>query len=169
MIKTPVVFEIGKTVIKYPINRSFWKNTFIEDGLLVGDYEGKLFLADGATKAFDWDPYTAPPQNYGTLMTGLAFFDRMLPQEESFFREGAKVNVDLERLLARSERLTENIDLARADVRDGVAGVLNLMHAHEIAGYNADYVELRKIAILDAPLQWDELPEKIQLQFGQQE
>jgi hypothetical protein len=161
MIKTPVVFEHNSTVIKYPTNRSQWKNTFVANGFLVGTYEGSLFLADGSTKSFPWEPYMPPAPFYGMLITSLAFFDRLFEVEERFFREAAKVNVDVQRLLSRAELLTDEIDLTRADVITGVGDVLLAMVAAGIDGYTLDYIALRKSAILETPAAWNELPAKL--------
>jgi hypothetical protein len=166
MIKVPLVFEQNSSVVKYPTARSQWEKTFIDDGFLVGHYEGPLYLADGVTKTFNWAEYIKSPINYGTLMTSLAFFDRMMDVEERFLREAAKINIDMERLLARAERLTDNVDVARDDVKNGVHMVLQQMLIAGVPDYNAVYVEQRKFAILELPISFTELPEKLQLQFS---
>jgi hypothetical protein len=158
MIRTPIVFETGNTIIKYPINRDFWRNTFIENGQLVGDYEGNLFLADGATKAFPWEYYEPEQVNYGTLITSLAFFERLDDVEEIFFRSDAKTDVLVERLLARSERLTDEIDLQRQDVRDGLKYVLGKMVATGIEGYSQQFADSRFNAIIFEPVTLSEIP-----------
>jgi hypothetical protein len=87
--------------------------------------------------------------------------------EERFFRDAAKINVDMERLLSRSELLTDEIDLTRADVINGVGFVLQAMVAAGIDGYTAEYIELRKAAILGIPAAWSELPPKMKLLYNQ--
>jgi hypothetical protein len=158
MIKTPIKTANNSTVIEYPINRNAWKNTFIESGFLVGNYEGNLFKADGATKAFPWEYYEPAQVNYGTLITSLAFFERLDDVEETFFRSDAKTDVLVEKLLARSERLTDEIDLQRQDVRDGLKYVLGKMVAAGIEGYSQQFADSRFNAIIFEPVTLSEIP-----------
>lgn len=166
MIRIPKKMFPGTTRIVYPTPAGEWSNTFVDGEFVVGDCASPLYLADGITKAFDWEAYQLPTVNYGTLISSLAFFDRMRPEEETFFRTQAKVNIEFEKLLSRAERLSGAIELTRDDVRNGITAILGAMVQANIEGYTVEYATQRYSEMLDAPVQWSELPTDLKLKYA---
>lgn len=166
MIRIPKKTFPGTTRLMYPTPVGEWSNTFIDGDFVVGDCASALYLVDGITKAFEWENYEKPPVNYGTLISSLAFFDRMHPIEETFFRTQAKTNVEFEKLLARAERLSGAIELTRTDVRNGIAAVLNAMVHFDVEGYTQEFADFRFAELVDTPVVWDELPTDLKTTFS---
>lgn len=95
-IKTPLLFNVGSTVIKYPTPRDYWFNTRIEGNSLVGDFDGGLFKADGATKAFEWED-AEPLRSYKTKGLTVTEFRRLYGPSQILadkVRDGINGNLD---------------------------------------------------------------------------
>jgi hypothetical protein len=161
----PLVYKPNSSVISYPGNVAAWSNTIVHGSSIAGDYSDSLYMADGVTKTFDWEPYSPAEQDYGTLISNLAFFERMRDAEEDFLRVSAKTNIQFEKLLARTEKIAEAIDLQRIDVRAGVVKVLAAMVSSGVDGYTEAYALQRHNEILNTKVVFSELPSLIKTQF----
>lgn len=153
-ISTPLVTNaIG--AIQYPGTASDWQNTSIESGVLVGDYDGALYLADGATKAFDWSTYTPPTPSYGLVITPLALLNRFLPAEESAIRSAQASSTSIQGLMDRIH-LATFVDLTDPVTEGGINALV-------AGGY---LTSARATTMLTTPATWKELPAFVQAQFA---
>jgi hypothetical protein len=75
----PVTRIAESVTYAYPQGMDKWLNSQIYgNGILIGDFQGSLYLGDGVTKAFEWENYEADVfQYYGTRVTKLAFLNRL--------------------------------------------------------------------------------------------
>lgn len=172
LIKTLLVFEKDSTVIKYPTVKSFWRNTRVSGGFLVGDYDGALFLADGITKTFEWEYHDETP-DYGRILSVLSLRERFTFAEKALLDlysiDDPSLDTEARLQKATVRQLFEElrsapggvVDLDYLPVQQGIKLMCEVLQQ---SGHIANADE-RFNQIIHAPVRFDELIESARMAY----